>query len=468
MKKFKDDFLFGGAIAANQAEGAYLEDGKGLSTMDVMAHGIDGPHDENVIDGKYYPSHEAVDFYHHYEEDLDLMEELGLRCFRTSIAWTRIFPNGDEDKPNEEGLKFYDNLFDAMRKRNIEPIVTITHFETPLHLAKKYGGWKSRKLIDFYVKYCETIFTRYKDKVKYWMSFNEINNIVSVPFAAAGLDVDNEKNKTEAIYQAMHHIFVANAKSIEIGKKINPNFMIGCMVNSSTIYPATCKPEDVMGAYIARRSKYFFMDVQANGEYPSYIHRFFKEHNCHIKMEDGDLEILKNNTVDYISFSYYRSSIYEQGAQLKSDTGGWVTKLNPYLQSTEWGWQIDPIGLRYVCNEIYDRFHLPILISENGIGVNDKLEEDGTIHDPYRVDYLKNHLIQLNEAIEDGCEIFGYTYWGPFDIVSAGTGEMKKRYGFVYIDKDNEGHGTLKRIKKDSFQYYQKVIATNGQCLYED
>lgn len=468
MRKFKNDFLFGGAISANQAEGAYLEDGKGLSTMDVMPHGIDGPHDDAVVPGMYYPSHEAVDFYHRYEEDLDLMAELGLRCFRTSIAWSRIFPNGDDFEPNEAGLVFYDHLFDAMHARGIEPIVTITHFETPLHLAQKYGGWRSRKLIDFYVRYCETIFKRYRDKVTYWMSFNEINNIINVPFVAGALTIEEGENAIEVEYQAMHHIFVANAKSIEIARKINPNFKIGCMVNSSTMYPATCKPEDVLGAYNARRSKYFFMDVQAAGVYPSYIKRYFREHNCHIVIEDGDLEVMKNNTVDYISFSYYRSSIYVSGDKMRSDTGGWITKLNPYLETTEWGWQIDPIGLRYVCNEIYDRYHLPIFISENGIGADDRIAEDGKIHDPYRVDYLKQHLIQLYEAIDDGCDVFGYAYWGPFDIVSASTGEMRKRYGFVYIDKDNEGRGTLARTKKDSFAYYQRVIATDGACLFEE
>lgn len=464
---FPKNFLWGGAIAANQAEGAYNEDGKGLSVADILPVGADRFKNVKleINEEKYYPSHEAIDFYHTYKEDIKELSELGMKCFRTSIAWSRIFPNGDEKKPNEKGLEFYDKLFDELLKYGMEPVITISHFETPLNLITKYGGWKNRKLIDFYVNYCNVIFNRYKDKVKYWMTFNEINHAHTLPLIAAGIVVKEDENKLQDIYQASHNMLVASAKAVIMGHEINKDFKIGCMLSLSPIYPASCKPEDVFESYKLRRRSLFYSDIQMLGEYPSYFNRIAKENNINIEMEDEDIEILKKGVCDYLGFSYYRSSLHEAGMRILGNTGGLLGKKNPYLSETKWGWPIDPLGLRYVCNELTDRYHKPLFIVENGLGAIDEVAEDGKIHDEERMEYLKKHVIMMNEAIEDGADIIGYTWWGPIDIVSAGTGEMKKRYGFVYVDKDNNGNGTLKRIKKDSYNYYKQIIATNGENL---
>ncbi|MBS6500607.1 MAG: 6-phospho-beta-glucosidase [Clostridium sp.] len=464
---FPKNFLWGGAIAANQAEGAYNEDGKGLSVADILAVGADRFKNVEleINENKYYPSHEAIDFYHTYKEDIRELSELGMKCFRTSIAWSRIFPNGDDKEPNEKGLEFYDNLFDELLKNGMEPVVTISHFETPLNLITKYGGWKNRKLIDFYVNYCSVIFNRYKNKVKYWMTFNEINHAHTLPLIAAAIVVKEDENKLQDIYQASHNMLVASAKAVIMGHEINKDFKIGCMLSLSPIYPASCKPEDVFESYELRRRSLFYSDIQMLGEYPSYFKRIAKENNITIEMEDEDIEILKKGVCDYLGFSYYRSSLHEAGMKILGNTGGLLGKKNPYLSETKWGWPIDPLGLRYVCNELTDRYHKPLFIVENGLGAIDEVTEDGKIHDEERMEYLKKHVIMMNEAIEDGADIIGYTWWGPIDIVSAGTGEMKKRYGFVYVDKDNNGKGTLKRIKKDSYNYYKQIIATNGENL---
>ena len=464
---FPKNFLWGGAIAANQAEGAYNEDGKGLSVADILSVGADRFKniELEINKEKYYPSHEAIDFYHTYKEDIKELSELGMKCFRTSIAWSRIFPNGDEKEPNEKGLEFYDNLFDELLKYGMEPVITISHFETPLNLVTKYGGWKNRKLIDFYVNYCNVIFNRYKNKVKYWMTFNEINHAHTLPLIAAAIVVKEDENKLQDIYQASHNMLVASAKAVIMGHEINKDFKIGCMLSLSPIYPASCKPEDVFESYELRRRSLFYSDIQMLGEYPSYFNRIAKENNINIEIEDVDKEILKKGVCDYLGFSYYRSSLHEAGMKILGNTGGLLGKKNPYLSETKWGWPIDPLGLRYVCNELTDRYHKPLFIVENGLGAIDEVTEDGKIHDNERMDYLKKHVIMMNEAIEDGAEILGYTWWGPIDIVSAGTGEMKKRYGFIYVDRDNDGNGSLKRIKKDSYNYYKQIIKTNGENL---
>lgn len=462
-RAFPEGFLWGGAVAANQCEGAWREGGKGISVADVSPKGIRGPYDEDVKADTYYPSHEAIDFYHRYPEDLAYMKELGLTCFRTSIAWSRIFPNGDEDQPNEEGLAFYDKLFDEMIADGMQPVVTLSHYEIPIELIRRYNGWRNRKVIEFYLNYCRVVFERYHEKVKYWIGFNEMNNVLDFYYVASGFTIGEDENKVEAIYQAAHHMFVANARSVKLLHQIDPTCKLGCMISSSTLYPATCNPVDVFGAYRARRRKYFFLDVPSNGRYPGYIRRTWKENDAHLDIRMEDLEDLKN-TVDYIAISYYRSSTYEDGKQLHSDTGGFVSDPNPYLEATDWGWQIDPMGLRYVLNEITDLFHKPIFVVENGIGCHEE-PVDGVIEDDYRIDYLRGHLLAVREAIDDGCDVIGYTYWGPIDIVSAGTAQMEKRYGFVYVDKDDTGAGTLERSKKKSFEFYQDVIRTNGANL---
>lgn len=466
---FPKDFLFGGAIAANQTEGAYLEAGKGLGICDVLPVGKQRLLNisKTIDEGKYYPSHKAVDFYHHMEEDVALLKEMGLKCFRFSINWPRIFPKGDEATPNKEGIQFYHRLLDLLIEAGIEPIVTISHYETPLHLATEYGGWDNRKLIDFFINYCKVLFTEYGQKVTYWMSFNEINNVVKIPWFAAAIDTSKDENPAQRQYQAAHHMFVAHALAKKAMKEVNEAAQMGCMLSLSGVYPETPKPEDILGSYEFRRKSLFFGDVMIRGEYPKYSQRLFEELGVELVMEDDDLETIKNYTSEYLAFSYYLTTVYANDLEIKTGTGGPQGKKNPYLQSSQWGWEIDPVGLRYVCNELYDRYQVPLMIAENGLGAADEIDENGEIHDEERQAYLKDHLLALAEAMKDGCEVIAYTWWGIMDIVSAGTGEMKKRYGFIHVDCDNEGKGTFKRSKKDSFYYYQKIIATNGRCLKE-
>lgn len=471
---FQDDFLWGGAVAANQCEGAFDVDGKGLSPVDVLPdvhHGrwdaLMNPTKALETDYGFYPSHESIDFYHRYKEDLALMAEMGFKTFRTSICWARIFPNGDETEPNEAGLKFYDDLFNECQRLGMEPLVTIQHFDTPVALMTKYGGWKNRKLIDFYLNYCEVVFNRYKDNVKYWLTFNEINMILHIPFFGGGLDLTNEENPEEVKYQSAHHQLVASAMATKLGHSINPDFQIGCMLAAGATYPNTCAPEDVWKSLEADREGYFFIDVQARGYYPSYSKRFFKENNITLEIADGDLEVMKENTVDFISFSYYSSRLTSADPKVNEETEGnvFASLKNPYLKASEWGWQIDPLGLRTTMNQIYDRYQKPLFVVENGLGAKDVVEADGSIIDDYRIAYLREHIREMGEAIADGVECLGYTTWGCIDLVSAGSGEMSKRYGFIYVDRDNDGNGTLNRSKKKSFDWYKEVIASNGLNL---
>lgn len=481
--KMPDNFLWGGASAASQYEGGYNEGNKGLSTLYLMTVGsnkIPRKLTPSILDSYYYPSHVATDFYHRYKEDIALLSEMRFKMFRISINWTRIYPNGDDLEPNEEGLKFYDNVFSLLKKYNIEPLVTISHFEFPYELTKKYNGWASRKVIDLYLRYCKTIFTRYKDLVKYWLPFNEINNLTSLAgaFSCAGMTFSeipeyggtlaDETDNPQMRYQALHHQFVASSKAVQLAHTINPQFKIGCMISYELFYPYTCNPDDILLAQHEENIKNLFCsDVQVKGSYPYYIKRFFKENGIELIVTDDDIESLKKGTVDFYSFSYYKSFCKSSDPQknIKLPIGITIGPDNPYLKSSKWGWQIDPKGLRYVLNKIYDRYHIPIIIVENGFGAEDVLTEDRTVDDYYRIEYLKQHIIQMKEAIEDGVDLIGYLSWGPIDIVSASTGEMKKRYGFVYVDKDDNGNGSLNRYKKKSFYWYKKVIETNGQVL---
>lgn len=469
MKKmqteFPDNFLWGGAIAANQAEGAYLEDGKGLDISAGFSHGIKQDYDEVINPNTYYPTHEAIDFYHRYKEDLSLMAEMNFKVFRTSIHWSRIYPNGDDDTPNEAGLQYYEDMFDEMLRLGIEPLVTLSHYETPTHLVNAYGSWRNRKLIDFFLRYCKTVFTRYKGKVKYWLTFNEINNMRRMPGGAGGIFLKEDEHAQQVIFQASHHMFVANALAVKLCHQICPDAKIGCMLSLSNVYPHTCKPEDVFETMELRRRSLMFGDVMIRGKYPTYAYRIWDEEGVEIHMEQGDEEILQAYTADYLGFSYYRTSTHEYGQPFYGDTGGDQGTPNPYLETTPWGWQIDPVGFRYTLNELYDRYQIPLFVVENGLGQIDELDENGNIHDDYRIQYIADHVKAMKEAIKDGVEIMGYTYWGPIDIVSAGTGEMKKRYGFIYVDRDNEGHGTMERRRKDSFYWYAQVIKSNGENL---
>lgn len=464
---FGENFLWGGATAANQYEGAYNEDGKGLSTQDVTPHGIKTlPTAEPTSDNMKLI---GIDFYHRYREDIKLFAEMGFKIYRTSIAWSRIFPNGDDNEPNEKGLEFYDRLFDELHKYGIEPMITISHYETPLKLARQYGGWTNRKLIGFYEKYVRTIFTRYKNKVKYWLTFNEINSIVHQPFLSGAIEKAASELSKQELYQAIHHELVASALAVKIGHEINPEFKIGCMILAMPVYPLTPSPDDVIAAMGRDRENMLFVDVHVRGKYPSYAKRLFRKNNISLDIIDEDKKILKN-TVDFISFSYYMSICESADKSKKGVEGNLMGGIpNPYLQSSEWGWQIDPKGLRYVLNTLYDRYEKPLFIAENGLGAQDALvtDENGnkTVNDDYRIKYLNDHLVQVGEAIEDGVEILGYTSWGCIDLVSASTAEMKKRYGFIYVDRNDDGSGTLERYRKKSFYWYQNVIKTNGACL---
>lgn len=470
MSIFPKNFLWGGAVAANQCEGAYQEDGKGLSVQDVLPRGIRGsrtklPTEENL-------KLEAIDFYHRYPQDIKMFAEMGFKVFRTSIAWSRIFPKGDEEQPNEAGLEFYDRVFEECRKYGIEPLVTLSHYETPLYLAETYNGWTDRRMIGFYERYVRTVFKRYRGKVKYWLTFNEINSLLHAPFMSGG--IANMQGLTEQdLYQAAHHELVASALATKIGHEMMPDAMIGCMILSMPTYPLTPSPDDVIAAMDAEHRNYFYGDVHVRGKYPGYMKRYFREHGIQIQFAPEDEEILKN-TVDFVSFSYYMSvcAISDPEKQ-KKGLGNLLGGVpNPTLKASDWGWQIDPKGLRYVLNMFYDRYQKPLFIVENGLGAVDVLVEDEngnkTVEDDYRIQYLKDHLIQVGEAIQDGVEIMGYTSWGCIDVVSASTAELKKRYGYIYVDRNDDGTGTMERYKKKSFYWYQKVIESNGEVLYSE
>lgn len=476
---FPNGFLWGGAVAAHQLEGGWQEGGKGVSVADVMTagrFGIPRQITDGVIAGKNYPNHEGIEFYYHYKEDIALLAEMGFKCFRTSIAWTRIFPNGDETEPNEAGLKFYDDLFDELLKYGIEPVITLSHFEMPYHLVKKYDGWRNRKLVDFFVHFAKVVFQRYKDKVKYWITFNEINNQsdTDIPFTAftnSGVLYKKTENKKAVMYQVAHHELLASAIAVIEGHKINPKFKIGCMLSMQPVYPFSCDPKDQIMQLEKMHKRFFFSDVQCRGHYPSYVLKEWENKRYHIKMEDGDTDLLARGTVDYFSFSYYMSYVVSSDTTLRKSVGdGFTTAVdNPYLKRSEWGWQIDPIGLRYVLNLLSERYELPLMIVENGIGLNENRNTNGKFEDDNRINYFAEHIEQMRKAIDDdGVNLLGYCTWGPIDIVSAGTGEMEKRYGFIYVDKDNKGNGTLKREKKKSFYWYKKVITSNGEDISND
>lgn len=475
---FDETFLWGGATAANQCEGAYQADGRGLSIVDLLpdeAHGRNQAmrhtrREDLTKTYDYYPSHEATGFYYHYLEDLDLLQEMGIKAFRTSISWTRILPNGDDLVPNEAGIQFYKKLFQACKQRNIEPIITLCHFDMPVSLYQRYNGWQSREMIDIFLRYCQIVFTQFKDNVKYWIPFNEINMILHVPLLGGGMVIDQPEAANNIKYQAAHHQLVANAKAVKLAKEINPDNQVGCMLAAGSFYPFSCHPKDILASMHQSHTNYFFSDVQVRGVYPGYAKRLFKEQQIELTMNSDDELILKTYPVDFISFSYYASRLAGVTPQAQASTvdGNAVSTLkNPYLPISDWGRHIDPIGLRITMNELYDRYQKPLFIVENGLGAYDQVEADGSIKDDYRISYVKDHLVQLSEAMKDGVQCLGYLAWGIIDCVSAGTGEMDKRYGFVYVDKNNQGEGTLKRFKKQSFYWYQEVIKTSGASLLQ-
>ncbi|WP_423188976.1 6-phospho-beta-glucosidase [Alkalibacterium sp. f15] len=477
-EKFPDDFLWGGAVSAHQVEGGYKSGGKGLSIADLLTAGNQTTPriiTKAIEKDHYYPNHEAIDFYNRYKEDIKLFKELGLKSFRTSINWSRIFPNGDDASPNEEGLAFYDDLFDELLANGIEPVITLSHFEIPHNLYVSYGGFKNKKLIDFFVRYAETVMRRYKDKVKYWMTFNEINNQMDNfdelhVWTNSAILFEEEENKEEITIQASMNELIASAKAIKIGKEINPDFQIGCMMAYVPIYPYSCSPHDMLSANKMMERRFFYNDIHVRGEIPSYALKMWEKKEFNIEYSQDELSDLKQGTVDYIGLSYYMSGAVttlpdKRGHSIR-DYPKAMTISNPHLQSNDWGWQIDPKGLRYILSQVYQRYNKPLFIVENGMGAYDKVEKDGKIYDDYRVDYLEEHISEMYQAInEDGVELIGYTPWGIIDIVSFGSGEMEKRYGLIYVDKDNQGNGSLERRKKESFYWYQTVIEQNGLII---
>ena len=470
---FRKDFLWGGATAANQCEGAYDEDDRGLANVDVIPHGKDrwsiasgNKKMFSFVDGYYYPAKEAIDMYHHYKEDIKLFAEMGFKVYRLSIAWTRIFPSGDEDVPSEKGLKFYEDLFKECHKYNIEPLVTITHFDCPIYLIEKYGSWRNRKMIDFYKNLVTVLFKRYKGLVKYWLTFNEINVLLHGSFMGAGICFEENEDRYSVLYTAAYHELLASSYATKIAHEIDKDNKIGCMLNAGTYYPYSCNPKDVLKAQKKNQENYFFVDVQSRGYFPNYALKEFERHSFKLPVKNNDLDIIKENTVDFISFSYYTTKTVKEDPKEESINNMMKSTINPYLKTSDWGWQIDPIGLRITLNEIYDRYQKPLFIVENGLGAYDKIEIDGFINDDYRIEYLREHIKEMKKAVElDGVDLLGYTTWAPIDLISASTGEMSKRYGFIYVDKDDFGNGTLKRSKKKSFYWYKKVIESNGEEL---
>ncbi|NNN84051.1 6-phospho-beta-glucosidase [Vibrio metschnikovii] len=472
---FPKDFLWGGAVAAHQVEGGWNKDGKGVSVVDVLtkgAHEVPRVITDSVESDQFYPNHEAIDFYGRYKEDIALFAEMGFKCFRTSIAWTRIFPNGDEATPNEAGLQFYDDLFDELLKYGIEPVITLSHFEMPNHLVKHYGSWANRQVIDFFVKFSQTVMERYQHKVKYWITFNEINNqrnwkLPIWGYCNSGMIYTDYPNPEQMMYQVLHHQFVASARVVKLGHQINPDFKIGSMIHIMPLYPATCRPEDVLLAQELMREKYLFSDVQVRGYYPSYLIKEWQRKNIQIDIASGDEQILREGCADYLAISYYMTNIVSTQKEEGQTTSLFEnSRLNPYLPASDWGWQIDPDGLRVALSELYERYQKPIFIVENGLGAIDEVQTDGSINDDYRINYLSEHIKAVATAINyDGVDVMGYTPWGCIDCVSFTTGEYKKRYGFIYVDKHDDGTGTMARSKKKSFYWYQQVIASNGQII---
>ncbi len=466
--------MWGGATAANQCEGGFREGGRGMAIVDVIPHGVyrmpvmNGTMDyRDLPEDTRYPGREAIDMYGHYKEDIALFAEMGFQCYRFSFSWSRIFPTGEEAEPDREGLRFYDDVINELLRYGIEPVVTLCHFDAPLFLVEKYGSWKSRKMIDSFLRYCDTVFRHFKGRVRYWITFNEINMLMHLPFLGAGIRLKEGEDELRVKYQAAHHELVASALAVKLAREISPEFQIGCMLAAGSVYPYSCNPADVWESMKKDRENYFFIDVQARGEYPGYAKKYLARQGIELEMTVEDTEILKENTVDFISLSYYNSRCVRSDGKGEASGGNvFASAKNPYLECSQWGWPIDPMGFRITLNALYDRYQKPLFVVENGLGAVDAVKEDGSIDDDYRIDYLRSHIRAMMEAAdEDGVDIMGYTPWGCIDLVSATTGEMSKRYGLIYVDKDDDGKGTLNRVRKKSFYWYKEVIASNGERL---
>lgn len=483
---FEEGFLWGGAISCSQAEGGFRDGGKGVSTQDLRY--LDPSWDREQVEAKhhgspfstqefeqalqdmdttYYPNRRGIDFYHHYKEDIALFAEMGMKIFRTSICWSRIFPNGDDAQPNAQGIAYYRSMFEECKKYGIKIFATMLHYDIPVQLVLKYGGWKSRKTIDFYLRYAKVLFEEYGELVDFWLPFNEFNAGRFAPWDGVCLIPDQEENLNQAVFQCLHHQFLASARAVALCHQMLLGAKIGGMIARFTTYPATCKPQDALQALQDDQyANWFYTDIMARGRYPAYMDRYFDRFHIRIEKEPGDDEILRNGTVDFLSFSYYFSQVSTSDQGWEKTAGNLImANKNPYLETSEWGWQMDPIGLRVTLNQMYDRYGLPLFVAENGLGTTDILQQDGTVHDAYRIDYLRSHIEQMKQAVIDGVELIGYTMWGIIDVVSCGPLTMDKRYGVIYVDLDNGGKGSGNRYRKDSFYWYKKCIASNGEDL---
>ncbi|MCR4634341.1 MAG: family 1 glycosylhydrolase [Erysipelotrichaceae bacterium] len=491
MDQFPKNFLWGTATSAMQIEGGCGSSRRGLNFNDMNTAGTktsprmtsvvhaDGTFEQYPMfskdlpagskmvsmDDLYYPNREAIDFYHHYKEDIALFGELGLKVFRMSIMWSRLFPNGDEERPDEEGIAFYHSVFDELKKYDIEPLVTIWHSEDPVGLINGIGGWNSRKMIEYFDRFARTVLEEYKNDVHYWLTFNELNN--GIMFLDWIKGSGDEKERAQATFQQLHHKLIASAHTVKAAHEINKENKVGCMIAYAVNYPLTPAPEDNMKQLeTAQWLNWYTADTQVRGRYPYFAKKIWNDRSIELQMEEDDLNDLAQGKVDFFSFSYYSTSCVTAKKDYEVSGGNFTMGAkNPYLKYSEWGWAMDPSGLRYALNEIYGRYEIPCIVVENGLGALDQVEEDGSIHDPYRIEYLREHIMAVKEALQDGVNVFGYCSWGGIDEISAASGQMNKRYGFIHVDLDDEGNGTLKRRKKDSFDWYKKVIASNGERL---
>ncbi|WP_342269247.1 glycoside hydrolase family 1 protein [Spiroplasma endosymbiont of Aspidapion aeneum] len=461
--KFPDNFYWGASTSAYQCEGGWNEDGKTPGINDIIEN---TPQNSEISDFKI-----ASDHYHRWKEDVALMAEMGLKMYRFSISWPRINPA--QGVYNEKGLKFYDDLIDELKKNNIEPLVTMFHFDTPIWL-QDMGGWANRIAIDEYYKYCEVLLKRYSKKVKYWQTINEQNMYV---LAAAVIS----KTPTQAkdAWQGNHHMNLGQVKVIKLCHQIT-DCKIGPAPNISAVYHETSNPEDKIAAQTLDAIRnWMFLDPLCYGRYNSLAVNYLKSKDLMFKIEKGDLELLKDpmSRPDFIANNYYCSTtvrkpndedlkIEKTGDQhnIKSSFGAFAQTKNKFLKTTQFGWEIDPIGFRITLRDVWDRYHLPIVITECGIGCREKLDKDGKIHDQYRIDFYESYLKELAITINEGVEVFGFNPWSCFDLVSTHEG-MEKRYGFIYVDRGEFDLRTLNRYKKDSFFWYKELIKNNGSNL---
>lgn len=465
LKTFPKDFMWGASTSAYQVEGAWNEDGKGPSVMDMAKH------PEGTSDFKVCSDH-----YHHYKEDIALFAEMGFKVYRFSIAWTRVFPKGTGEV-NQKGIDFYNDLINELLAHNIEPVVTMYHFDLPYALQEK-GGWSNRETIDAFENYAKVLFTHFGDRVKYWLTINEQNMMILHGTAIGTVDPSIE-NPEKELYQQNHHMLLAQAKVMKLCHDMCPNAKIGPAPNITSIYPASSKPEDVLAAHNwSSIRNWLYLDMAVFGRYNNVAWSYMEEKGYTPTIEDGDMEILKDAKPDFIAFNYYTTATVEQSMNDASDrnaSGGdqqivlgepgvYRGASNPHLEKTEFGWEVDPVGFRNTLREIYDRYNLPLLITENGLGAYDKLEEGDVVNDDYRIDFLRKHIEQAQLAITDGVQIMGYCPWSAIDLVSTHQGYVK-RYGFVYVNRDEFDLKDLRRIKKKSFYWYKKVISTNGENL---